>query len=267
MPFVDSASLPRIRLRFFWRPFERPVSQSSEIAMKIRSRLLNRIAVWFVVRLMRILFFTCRVDVQSGGKYVDPFQHQPDGYEFAYCLWHDAIVLISFAGRQKKRPAVLISRHRDGTYLADAVSECGFVPIRGSSSRGGAAATRKMMDAAHGLNMCVTPDGPRGPRRRMKSGIVFLASRLQKPLVAVAAEASRAWRINASWTDMVVPKPFSRILITTSAPVQIPADLSREQLADWTARIQVEMDRVNDDALRQIRGESRETLPDVRSAA
>ena len=67
------------------------------------------------------------------------------------------------------------------------------------------------MKTARDHHIVITPDGPRGPRQAMKSGIVYLASRSGREIIPVAHGCSRGWRVKGSWTDMMIPKPFSRV--------------------------------------------------------
>ena len=230
-----------------------------DAGMKIRNRFAN----WMIARigtiLLRTLFLTVRVDhrkvVADASPYVVPSGMQ----RYCFCLWHDAIVAAVFSLKTFKLSG-LISRHQDGTYLAHAVSLAGITPVRGSASRGGAQATRQLIDLPD-LHVCITPDGPRGPRRVMKDGIVFLASRTNRPVVPTTLTATRYWSVPGGWSDMMIPKPFSRALLLAGTPIDVPSDLSREEIAELTEQIQQEMDRLDLIGQRVIRGdESAEAL-------
>ena len=89
----------------------------------------------------------------------------------------------------------------------------------------------------------ITPDGPGGPRRQLKAGAVYIASQLGRDIVPGAFSVTSAWRPNGRWTDMVIPKPFSTIYVGMGTPIKIPTDIRREQLDEYVARVQAEMDR------------------------
>jgi hypothetical protein len=57
-----------------------------------------------------------------------------------------------------------------------------------------------------------TPDGPRGPRRQFKGGVLLAAQRGHAVVVPLHAGADRAWRLN-SWDRFLLPKPFARVRI------------------------------------------------------
>ena len=163
--------------------------------MKIRSRLLTRLLALAAVLLCRLLFLTCRKRWQVEAPDINPYS-DTGGRRNLYCVWHDQILTTVFF-RRPQRVAALVSRHQDGSYLADAMQFVGITPVRGSSSRGGAQAMRQMLDAARELHVVITPDGPRGPRRQVKDGIVFLASHSGRPIVPTATVCRRGWRVRA----------------------------------------------------------------------
>ena len=221
--------------------------------MKIRSPWIIRQAARVAVLVLKLLFRTVRVQLRASDPCVIAYDY--DGPQrFLYCFWHDSLLFPIFTGKPKHMSA-LVSRHADGSYLADAMEMVNITPIRGSSNRGGAAAVRQLMDVARVYHITVTPDVPRGPRRTMKSGIVYLASRTGNPIVPGAYVCPSSWRIRGSWTDMVVPKPGARVYAILGEPIKIPPRLSREQLDDWTELVQQKMDQLDDQAARLSRGE------------
>jgi lysophospholipid acyltransferase (LPLAT)-like uncharacterized protein len=210
--------------------------------MRIRSRLFTKLLAITAVVLLRALFLTCRKRTRAEAGGIDPYQGT-GARRYLYCVWHDQIATTVFFGRPK-HSAGLVSRHQDGSYLADAMQIAGIVPIRGSSKRGGAQAVRQMLEAARELHIVITPDGPRGPRRQLKDGIVFLASHSGRSIIPAAYACRNGWRIRGNWTDLLLPKPFTTVFVIGGAPFEVPPDLSREQIAAHTARLQSEMDRL-----------------------
>jgi hypothetical protein len=85
--------------------------------------------------------------------------------------------------------------------------------------------------------LAITPDGPRGPRERVKSGVVYLASRTALPVVPVATAARRAWVFN-SWDRFRVPHPFTRVMVGYGVPIAVPPELDIETSEVWRLRIE-----------------------------
>ncbi|MBX3443230.1 MAG: lysophospholipid acyltransferase family protein [Planctomyces sp.] len=217
--------------------------------MKIRSRRLIRFAARIVAACARRLFATVRLDIEMAVP--DTCAYRDTGGErFLYCLWHDAILGVIFGDRPVKM-AGLVSRHTDGSYVADIMESVGLTPIRGSSQRGGEAALRRMIDAAAEYHIAITTDGPRGPRHVVKEGIVFLASRTGRPIVPAAIDATRAWRPRGRWTDMLIPKPYSRMTLLIGEPLHVPEDADREAREALRQELQRRMDALTAEARRR----------------
>ena len=227
-------------------------------ALKIRSRLLNRAAIWLGVRLLGLLFWSCRKQIIEDVPNCNPYESSGD-VRHLYCIWHDQIVMTLFTGRPQDVSG-LVSRHQDGGYVADVMQALSIRPVRGSTKRGGAQAMRELIDAAGDLHVVITPDGPRGPRHLPKSGIVFLASHSGRGIVPVALSCDRCWTIQGNWTDMMIPKPFARIIAHGGAPIFVPPNLMRDQLDHYLAKVQAEMDRLEIDVNCRARGEMPPTV-------
>jgi lysophospholipid acyltransferase (LPLAT)-like uncharacterized protein len=209
--------------------------------VKIRNRYLTKLFAAAAVVLVRLLFKTCRIEVVTEVEGCCPYEDTGDK-RFLYCVWHDDILMTCFCGRPK-RMAGLVSPHQDGSYLAEAFRRLGITSVRGSSKRGASRALRELLDRVRDLHVAITPDGPRGPRRQMKTGIIYLASRSGRVIIPAAHACRRPWRIRGSWTDMQLPRPFTRIHARGGPAFIVPADLDREQLEIYAQRLQAEMER------------------------
>jgi lysophospholipid acyltransferase (LPLAT)-like uncharacterized protein len=137
--------------------------------------------------------------------------------------------------------AVMISEHRDGEIIARIVRLFGLSSFRGSSSRGGA---RALMEGVRlvrsGIDIGVTPDGPRGPLHSYAPGAAVLAWRAAIKVCPIRAHADRAWRLK-SWDAFLIPKPFARVRIAYGDPVEVIASDSREA-ATATEALKARMD-------------------------
>ena len=142
-----------------------------------------------------------------------------------YVFWHENL-LIPMSYRGHCNLAILLSRHRDADILARVAYHHGFGSIRGSTSHGAATAVRELLRKSRGMSLGITPDGPRGPRRQMAQGPIYLASKLGLPLVAIGLGYDRPWRAK-SWDRFAIPRPFSRARVVMGPPMPIPPDLDR----------------------------------------
>jgi len=153
-----------------------------------------------------------------------------------YVFWHEYITL-PLAMRGHCHLAMLLSQHRDADILARVGYHLGFDCVRGSTFRGGARAIWAMTERCRRQHLAITPDGPRGPRRKFAQGPVYLASRLGLPLVVMGFGFDRPWRVR-SWDRFAVPKPFSRARAVIGPPMHLPADLDRAGLEQSRQRVE-----------------------------
>jgi lysophospholipid acyltransferase (LPLAT)-like uncharacterized protein len=142
-----------------------------------------------------------------------------------YVFWHEYI-LLPLALRGHCHLSMLLSQHGDADILARIAGHFGFDCVRGSTYRGGAKAVWELEERSQTHHLTITPDGPRGPRRQLAQGPVYLASRLQIPLVVMGFGYDRPWRTN-SWDRFAVPRLFSRARAVVGPPMTIPPDLDR----------------------------------------
>jgi lysophospholipid acyltransferase (LPLAT)-like uncharacterized protein len=153
-----------------------------------------------------------------------------------YVFWHENILAPLYL-RGHCHLAMLLSQHRDADILARVAYHLGFDCVRGSTYRGGARAIWELSDRSHRQHLTMTPDGPRGPRRQLAQGPVYLASRLQLPLVVMGFGYDRPWRVK-SWDRFAVPRPFSRARAVIGPPLVLPPDLSRANLEQTRRRVE-----------------------------
>ncbi|MEM9657294.1 MAG: lysophospholipid acyltransferase family protein [Planctomycetota bacterium] len=165
---------------------------------------------------------------------VDPLY--PADYSRIYVFWHEYILLPLYL-RGHCNLTMLLSKHRDADILARVALHLGFQCVRGSTYGGAAAALRELTRLGRRKHLTITPDGPRGPRRRLAQGPVFLASRTQMPLVPLGFGVDRPWRVR-SWDRFAIPRPFSRARAVVGPEIYIPSNADRNCLERH--RLQVE---------------------------
>ena len=165
-----------------------------------------------------------------------------------FLLWHGRLLPCSYAHRDEEL-GTLISQHRDGDYIAGVVEGWwGYHAIRGSSTRGGTGALREMVRTLKaGTALAVTPDGPRGPRQKMKSGPLLAAQLTGVPLIPVSASADRAWFVGG-WDRFLIPKPFSRVRVIFGEPTFVPRDATPDDIDRIGEQMEHELNQLMDEA-------------------
>lgn len=145
-----------------------------------------------------------------------------------YIFWHEYI-MIPFALRGHCNLSMLLSRHRDAEWLAHAASIMGFGTVRGSSNWGSIAALKELIKVSRTQHLAITPDGPKGPRREMAQGPIYLASKLQMPIIPMGFGMDRPIRLG-TWDKFAVPRPFTRARMIMGQAIEIPRKLSKEEV-------------------------------------
>ena len=159
-----------------------------------------------------------------------------------YIFWHEYI-LFPLHLRGHCNLVMLLSQHRDANILSRVAYHLGFEFVRGSTRRGGVAALRELVRRGRRMHLTITPDGPRGPRRRLAPGAIYLASRLELPLVVMGFGFDRPWRVS-SWDRFAIPRPCSRARTVISGEVLIPPDLDRAGVEHYRRQMERLLNRL-----------------------
>lgn len=174
-----------------------------------------------------------------------------------YSLWHNRIFTMPAAWKKacgKHRQAVVLtSASHDGAALARAVGVFGIGSVRGSSSRRGVAALVAMRKALReGTDVCITPDGPRGPKHVIQPGIVKLAETSGAPIVPIHVDYSSCRELR-SWDRFAVPAPGSKVRVIFDEALAVPGGLSEDAFETWRCRLEEIMLRGANDNLSHLR--------------
>jgi lysophospholipid acyltransferase (LPLAT)-like uncharacterized protein len=157
-----------------------------------------------------------------------------------FCVWHDHLILAvaSYDDHVMEKwneigLATMVSASGDGAFLAAVLARFGVQAIRGSTSRRGPQA---LLEASRwlrkGYSVAITPDGPRGPARKIQEGIIYLAQVSGRPIVPISNFAH--WKIHLrSWDRFQIPLPFAKCELYDNDPIFVPrnaTEAEREQL-------------------------------------
>ncbi|HEX3150278.1 MAG TPA: lysophospholipid acyltransferase family protein [Gemmataceae bacterium] len=156
---------------------------------------------------------------------------------YIYAFWHEYLFVPSFV-YARPDTAVLIGLHSDGELLTHINESFGFKTIRGSTTRGGTTALLRMLrDRAVTRHFGLTPDGPKGPRRKCQFGAVYMASRTGMPIVPVGFGYGRCWRVD-NWDRFAIPTPFSRVRCVSTHAIVVPPKLGTDELAPYQQAVE-----------------------------
>jgi len=164
-----------------------------------------------------------------------------------FAIWHEGLLTVCWFAAQLLKKGVnatfLISPSVDGEIGVMLLAQFGSRAVRGSARRSGAAALRGLYRAIteNHQSPFITLDGSKGPRRYCKPGAIMVARMAGVPIVPIGVAARRSWRV-PTWDHHLVPKPFSKVVITVGEPITVPRKLNDDELE--TQRRELE-ERVN----------------------
>ncbi len=158
-------------------------------------------------------------------------------------FWHECMIPATYLFRDMGI-RVMSSFSYDGEYMGRIIRRFGFVAVKGSSSRNPVRALLGLRRSLEeGWTVAFTLDGPRGPRRKVKPGPAGLARSAGTAMTMFHAAVENAWVIR-SWDRMMIPKPFSRVLVRVGKLIHVPPDASDRDLVRYGDELQASLDRV-----------------------
>jgi lysophospholipid acyltransferase (LPLAT)-like uncharacterized protein len=214
-----------------------PVNSSTIRELDRRAKIL----VWFGALVLKLLMRTLRCEVRDEAGFF-----KGDAPKSVVALiWHNRMLGLTIAFRRyypdRKGALVLTSASRDGAYLSEFVRNFGVGSVRGSSSRRGSAALLDLVRKLNeGYDICITPDGPRGPRYSLGPGAVLLAQLCKVPLMPLLIEYSSYWRLK-SWDGFAIPKPFAKVHVTIMPFIEVSPTIGDGKFESERLRVQTIM--------------------------
>lgn len=205
--------------------------------MRARDRIALGLAGSLGPPLFRGLYASLAFEVEGE-------EHQEEtwgaGEPVVFVTWHGRLIPLLYLYRGNGI-VMLVSEHRDGEYLTRVGRALGYHAVRGSSTRGGFPALRELVrKLRQGRSLAITPDGPQGPREKVKPGALQAARMTGAPVVPVMAGTERAWWFEG-WDSFMVPKPFARIRVAIGEPRRVPRDCSVRALEEHARALEAQL--------------------------
>jgi lysophospholipid acyltransferase (LPLAT)-like uncharacterized protein len=195
--------------------------------------------------LLRLYFLTLRI--KEIGNSVSE-EKQAAGDNMLYALWHENMMVPLFTNRGKEIH-VLVSQHLDGEIITRILHSFGFRTVRGSSTRGGLEALLYLQNVLDDgiYSIAITPDGPRGPRRKAKFGAIKLASLTGKSILPVSVAVTRCKRLK-SWDKFLLVLPFSRCVVVYGEPYCIPKNINDSEIKNFSEELEHTLNKLDETA-------------------
>lgn len=169
-----------------------------------------------------------------------------------YCFWHQCVLPCTMYFRWSEA-VILISRSFDGELITRILRMFGFGAVRGSSSRSGREGLLGLKRVVEsGRTAIFTADGPRGPIYETKMGPIKLAQMTGMRIGAFHLQPERAW-VMKSWDRFLVPKPFTRIVVSWARWTMVEPDLQAEQFEGKREELNAALERARMHALEHLK--------------
>ncbi len=178
--------------------------------IKLRHFFSSELFIFFLYRFILTYSWTFRLKIENEKEWVD---YLKNGGAVLLCVWHQQFfsAIRHFQNYKIYNPSIMISQSRDGEIVARMCKHNGWNAVRGSSSRGGKEALKKMITKLKETKLAAhIVDGPKGPSGKVKPGVIRLAHATDAVIVPVSVSAEKAWYFN-SWDKFLLPKPFAKV--------------------------------------------------------
>lgn len=208
----------------------------------------------FLTKLFAVVFnifqrFVCNANSLSVTR-ADIFEKYAEQGGNIFAFWHSRLFYLVYyyvKTVKKRKISVLVSMSKDGDYGVALVRKQKQHVVRGSTSKGGPQAIRKLAESvAAGNNLAITPDGPRGPAFKVNEGVIKLAQLTGARIIPITYQATRKRELK-SWDKFIVVKPFGRVHLAVAEPIKIPRDAGPEKIEQYRKELEdklLELDRI-----------------------
>ena len=155
------------------------------------------------------------------------------GKSVILCVWHARLLSVVHNLKNEKVNA-LAGTHQDADIISRVAASWGWNMIRGSSKEKGDIAYRKIFKILREKQniFFITPDGPTGPPKVPKLGIIRASQKTQTKIIPIGVYSTRNWGFT-NWDTFFLEKPFGKLFIKYGAPIQFGKNESSEKCIDF----------------------------------
>jgi len=149
-----------------------------------------------------------------------------------YAFWHENLPLHFTTNLQMKKPQIWLQHPM--LFMKPIhvmVKMMGLTEMAyGSSGNSGKEALERVnAQLRNGYSTMINPDGPAGPIKKLKVGVLIMAKETGVPIIPITMDASPKWVMN-TWDKKKQPLPFSKIRIEYHEPIYIRGDFDESDI-------------------------------------
>ena len=212
------------------------------ILKPLKKKLVSGLGPWLAYWAIKILGQTMQFEEINPEI---PRRFWKKGVPAIGAFWHGRLLMMPVVYKGKKL-SFLVSPHRDGQVVGKALRRFGFHAILGSTTRKGFSGFKQMVKA-HGSDIAIVPDGPRGPRRRVQIGVIELAKLTGRAVVPLTFSASKR-KIFNTWDQFLLPYPFSKGVFIWGKPIYVEQNRNRVYLEEVKTLLEKRLDELTERA-------------------
>lgn len=173
--------------------------------------------------ILKLLYSTNKYHV-SGKKNIQKIRNS--GTSIIISTWHSNLLSVFYELRKLDVHA-LAGTHNDAELISQVALKWGWKMIRGSSKEDGSKAYKEILKTLSKPSniLFITPDGPTGPAKQPKPGIIRAAQATQAAIIPTSVISTRHWGFT-NWDTFYLEKPFGKIFINYSDPIFIDKNIN-----------------------------------------
>ena len=158
-----------------------------------------------------------------------------------WVAWHARATMMPFFWQKffDRKMAAIVSPHHDGQLIAHFLKWYKITPVNGSTNENPRKSALELMRALQdGYDLFISPDGPRGPRMRMKKSPIYYAQKTGKPIICACFSLNKALIIDKAWDKTMIALPFSKGIFAFSEPLYVPKDISDDEIEKYRIKLE-----------------------------
>ena len=151
---------------------------------------------------------------------------------FILAFWHSQLMMVGHVWKSKNTLNMLASSHSDGrfgSYIA------GHFNLKNISimAKNKSPSLRKVFKILNEKNYIgITPDGPRGPNKKVSEGIIKIAMHSQVPIIPLGFASNKNFKLN-SWDSFLITYPFSKCNFVWGEPIIVPSSTKENEIEKY----------------------------------
>ena len=201
----------------------------------LRTKISYSIVCWIAAKYIKLVSSTLKWKYLNKS-YIEKLWKSNEN--FIICFWHGRLLMMPFSWKKEKKMNMLISNHPDGQLISKTIKYFGIKTIHGSSSKGGTKAIRNIFQTLKlGESIGITPDGPRGPKMKINSAIIKIASLTGHKILPLSYSVKNKFFLN-SWDKFLVALPFGKGCFIWGKPIKVKKNISNNEDSKLSKRLE-----------------------------